>query len=165
MSRYDVGSAVLLLAFVSTIAVAGGCKSTPAEVEEAPMGEEGQKKLRNALVGKWRKAEGVPEAAAAAEGSASEQEAPSGGDSSGDGETIVWSFKEDGSGEKTVKSSPDDEGTSRAFQWRLEGRNIVIDFEDGSESVYFRAETWSPAQMQWFHYVSGERRTVKKFGQ
>lgn len=155
------------VALLAGTASAGACQTTPSEVQEAPLGEAGQKKLRNALVGSWRKAEsptvpGRQEAQSA--GAAPAQQEQGGGDEE-NSETIVWTFKKDGSGSKTTKSSPDADGTEKSFQWHLEGRNIVVDFEDEPKTEYFRAETWSAAQMQWHHYVSGERRTLKKYGE
>ena len=154
------------VALLAGTAFAGACQTTPSEVQEAPLGKAGQKKLRNALVGSWRKAEaptvpGQQETRSA--GAVSAQQEATGGNEGG--ETIVWTFEQDGSGSKTTKSSPEADGTEKSFQWHLEGRNIVVDFEDEPKTEYFRAETWSAAQMQWHHYVSGERRTLKKYGE
>jgi hypothetical protein len=148
-------------------ALAGACQTTPSEVEEAPLGEAGQKKLRNALVGSWRKAESptLPgQQGAQSTGTASSQQNEAGGNQK-DGDTIIWTFAKDGTGSKTTKSSPDADGNEQSFQLHLEGRNIVVEFDDAPKTEYFRAETWSAAQMQWHHYVSGERRTLKKYGE
>lgn len=165
MSRTATWFAVVAL--LAGTALAGACQTTPSEVEEAPLGEAGQKKLRNALVGSWRKAESptVPgQQGAQAAGAAPAQQGEAGGNQ-GNEKTIIWTFAKDGTGSKTTKSSPDADGTEKSFQWHLEGRNIVVDFDDEPKTEYFRAETWSAAQMQWHHYVSGERRTLKKYGE
>ncbi|MFB6352325.1 MAG: lipocalin family protein [Bradymonadaceae bacterium] len=153
MSRLSSLSSLLVASLF--VAAASACQTTPSEVEPAPMGEAGQKKLRNALIGTWRKTEGL----AAATGNAG-----GGGGQESDGPIVVWTFDQDGTGAKTIRPSAEAEGTEQTFQWHLEGRNIVIKYDDGSKANYFRAETWSPAQMQWYRYTTDQSYMVKKYG-
>lgn len=147
---------IAALPFVAAcVAILPGCQTTPSEVEPAPMAEPSQKKLRNALLGEWRKTEGVAQITGQSGGSKGDQE---------DEPSVIWTFDKDGTGAKTTKPSSDAAGTEESFQWRLEGRNIVIEYDDSSEARYFRAETWSPAQMQWYRYTTDEYYMLKKYG-
>jgi len=141
-------SAAVVISLITAVA----CQTTPSEVEPAPMAEEGQKKLRSAMIGRWRKTEGLR--AAQAGGVDGEERGP----------IAIWTFDEDGTGAKTTKPSPEAEGTEEPFDWHLEGRNLVVDYRNSSTTNYFRAETWSPAQMQWYRYTTDERYTFKKYG-
>jgi len=112
-----------------------GCASS-ADVEEAPLADARQKKLRENLVGTWEKTAVVPE----------------GGERESTDEPLAtWTFEGDGSGTRTGPGAPSSESGEGRFQWDLEGRNIVLEFQSGG-SRYYRAETWSPRQMRWFNY-------------
>lgn len=128
------------------IALIAGCASSP-NVKEAPLADARQKKLRKNLVGTWEHAYVVPDG-----GEREPAEEP----------VAKWTFNEDGSG---VRHRPDTSSTDtgkETFRWRLEGRNLVLEFESSGGSRYFRAESWSPRQMRWFNYDGSNVYIVRR---
>jgi hypothetical protein len=113
--------------------VSSGC-ATSGAVEEAPLESSRQQKLRQSLVGTWMQTHVVDD----------------GDRKPVDSSRKSWTFQKGGTG--VHRSGPEGESNAkRPFRWRLEGRNLVIDFEEGGE-IYFRAEAWSALQMKWYRY-------------
>lgn len=122
---------------LSCLAVAcfASCATGPS-IEEAPLAEERRSKLEKSLVGEWRATHRAPE-----EGTREPIE----------GKTPMWTFRSDGTGAygEGVGGS---EGATENFEWRLEGRNLMLTFDSNRPTQYFRAESWSAAQMRWWNY-------------
>ncbi len=125
-----VGSLACLFVVVST-----GC-ATSGAVEEAPLESSRQQKLRKSLTGTWRQTHVVDDG-----------EQPPLGDAQ-----KSWTFQQDGSGVYRIERPSAGVESEEEFQWRLEGRNLVIDRAESGET-YYRAEAWSALQMKWYHYV------------
>ena len=129
-----------------------GCTAcaTGTEVKEAPLAQDRQKKLRMTLIGTWQHTHIV------SDGSDREPVKEA---------TITWTFEEDGTGVYSQEVPSVGQSNQRNFQWHLEGRNIVLENSRGGRTTYYRAETWSTAQMRWFNYTGSNdyilRRTSK----
>ncbi len=126
--------------------LAGGCaSSTPVTDAPLPAGE--QQELRQTLIGTW-------------EHTYSEEE---------DGERekmdmfeITWTFNEDGTGvyHQVVPSIGQDE--KNPFEWKLDGRNIHLNMETGSDDTTYRADEWDAEEMRWFNYMLSDYYIVEK---
>ena len=123
MPRLLPALTIVILSTTLTAATTG-CQTVPSEVDPAPMGEAGQKKLRNSLLGTWKHTHVLD--------TAGSREAV------GD-RVVTWKFAEGGTGTHRVRSTPEADPDERSFQWRLEGRNIIVEFDDGPDARYFRA--------------------------
>lgn len=135
-----------LVAALGVALLAVGCASSP-NVKEAPLADARQKKLRKNLVGTWEHAYVVPEG-----GEREPAEEP----------VAKWTFKEDGSGMRHSPGASSTDADRETFRWRLEGRNLVLEFESSGGSRYFRAESWSPRQMRWFNYDGSNVYIVRR---
>ncbi|QDG52403.1 lipocalin family protein [Persicimonas caeni] len=130
----------------AVVMLAAGCaSSTP--VTDAPLEATKQQELRQTLVGTWQHthtedADGQREPMNAAK--------------------ITWTFNNDGTGvyHQVVPTIGMD--AKNPFQWQLEGRNIRLSMETGSDATYYRADEWAAGQMKWFNYTLSDYYIVKK---
>lgn len=129
----------LLLLGLLVVLVSWGCANRP-NIEDAPLAEDRRAKLEKTLAGKWRATHRAPE------GGTREPI---------EGKTPMWTFRSDGTGTfgEGVGSASE---ASEEFEWRLEGRNLMLTFASDRPTQYYRTETWSPAQMRWWNYREEE---------
>jgi hypothetical protein len=127
----------LFCASILLFSTTGCATSTP--VSEAPLEESRQQALRSSLTGTWQHVatKSNPEATP-------EPMEPT---------TITWTFREDGTGTFRQKIPSIDRHDTREFEWRLEGRNIVLSDKGQDNETYYRAESWSDQKMTWFNYT------------
>ena len=134
----------LLLALSLTLLA--GCASSPS-VNDAPLGEESQKELKRTLIGTWQHTHTIQK---------------SGMREPVEGSAVTWTFEGDGTGVYTQKVPSSGTSNTWKFTWKLEGRNIILDREKAGLKAFYRADTWSPRQMQWYNYMDEKSYVVRK---
>lgn len=140
-----VSSGLLLVVAVAVAGLYAGCASSSA-VQKAPLSPESQQALRQSLVGTWRHTETVKNGNREPMKSAK----------------ITWTFNKDGSGtfHQVVPSANSD--VKRPFEWRLEGRNIILENAKTGKTTTYRADTWGQLQMKWFNYQMSNHYIVQR---
>jgi hypothetical protein len=130
---------------IAAALLTGGCaSSTP--VTDAPLPTAEQQELRQTLVGTWEHTyivdDGEREPMTSAE--------------------ITWTFNKDGTGvyHQIVPTIGMD--AKNPFKWQLEGRNIRLNMEEGSDETTYRAEEWEGEQMKWFNYMMSDYYIVER---
>mgnify|MGYP006307392997 CR=1 FL=1 len=144
----DIRRSFLLAIALLSAALAFGpaCANSP-RVHDAPLAESSQKELKRTLLGSWTHTHTIQK---------SGQRTPV------EGATVTWTFNPDGTGVYRQKVSSSGTDETWKFSWELEGRNIVLDQKGGNRKAFYRADTWSPRQMQWFNYMDEKSYVVRK---
>jgi hypothetical protein len=119
--------------------VDAGCTGAD-RVPDAPLDTAREQQLRSRLVGTWRLV-----------GTRATPDAPLQRDET---QRVTWTFRADGTGTYRRKRPVSGREETGEFDWELEGRNIRLRDLGGTDELYYRAESWSAAEMTWFKYAS-----------
>lgn len=119
---------------IACVLLAACVSTTP--VQPAPLPADEQEQLRCDLLGSWRLVaiDGEPHVLSAQ----------------------TWTFRADGSG---VYRQTGMVSGSQPFQWRLDGRNILL---SGSMEIAYRADTIQTGSMVWFNYTNSDEFSVER---
>jgi len=115
----------------------------PMPVETAPLSQTERAELKRMLVGTWRHTHSYQRGRAP---------------KTLRGDMVLWTFGRDGELTQVQRSIT---STLEAGRWRLDGRNIVLDLDDG-QVVTYRAEEWQEDRMTWFNYTMGDFFIVQR---
>jgi hypothetical protein len=125
---------VNLLAILTLVLVTG-CICFPTRITDAPLPPDEEARLAELLVGTW--------SIKAMEDRRGNVESET--------QSFIYTFRDDGTGQYDQRAY----GVrgQNPFEWRLEGRNLLLSMERGGRTTTFRVDEYEVHSMRWFNYL------------